>query len=77
MPDWAYYQQNGKSPTMNLYEQTKKFKDEAIARLNAQEEAKRKEAEEKKMEKELEKQLEKKLGEALDKALADLLKDFK
>ena len=30
MPDWAYYQQNGKSPTMNLYEQTKKFKERVL-----------------------------------------------
>jgi len=30
MPDWAYYQQNGKSATMNLYEQTKKFKDRVM-----------------------------------------------
>ena len=72
MPDWAYYQQNGKSATMNLYEQTKKFKERVLKEeQERQEEAKRK-AEEKKLEKQIETQLE----EAVQKALENLLKDL-
>ena len=72
MPDWAYYQQNGKSATMNLYEQTKKFKERVLKEeQERQEEAKRK-AEEKKLEKQIEIQLE----EAVQKALENLLKDL-
>lgn len=80
MPDWAYYQQNGKSATMNLYEQTKKFKERVLKEeQERQEEAKRK-AEEMKLEKEIEKKLEKQietqLEEAVQKALENLLKDL-
>ena len=76
MPDWAYYQQNGKSPTMNLYEQTKKFKERVLREEQERQEEARRKAEEKKLEAELEKQLEKKLEQAVEKALADLLKGF-
>lgn len=69
MPDWAYYQQNGKSATMNLYEQTKKFKERLFL-----EEQKRKEAEKQKQEeKQNQKQIEKDINDCIEKALTDLL----
>jgi TfoX/Sxy family transcriptional regulator of competence genes len=69
MPDWAYYQQNGKSATMNLYEQTKKIKERALL-----EEQKRKEAQKQKQEeKEIQKQIEKQINEGIEKALTDIL----
>lgn len=77
MPDWAYYQQNGKSATMNLYEQTKKFKERVLREEQERQEEARRKAEEKKLEAELEKKLEKQLEQALEKALDDLLKGFK
>ncbi len=77
MPDWVYYQTNGKSPQENWEEQHRKMYESIRARLAEE----RRQAEEKKRQKELEaeleKQLEEKLGKALDKALDDLLKGFK
>ena len=77
MPDWAYYQQNGKTAQENWEEQHRKIMEryrqsEAEQRRQAEEKA-----QQKKLEAELEKQLEKKLEKALEKALDDLLKDFK
>lgn len=77
MPDWAYYQQNGKTAQENWNEQHRKIMErcrqrEAEERRQAEEKAR-----EKKLEADLEKQLEKKLEKALEKALDDLLKDFK
>ena len=64
MPDWAYYQQNGKSAQANWEEQHRKI----MERYNQREAEARRQAEEK--------ALEKKLDKALEKALDDLLKDF-
>lgn len=77
MPDWFYYQTNGKSAQHNWEEQHRKIIEgyrqrEAEKRRQAEEKAR-----EKKLEAELEKELEKKLEKALEKALDDLLKDFK
>lgn len=72
MPDWAYYQQNGKSATMNLYEQTKKFKD----RVMREEKERQERAEAKRKEKDIEKEIEKQLGEQVEKILEELLKGF-
>ena len=77
MPDWAYYQQNGKSASENLQdallrEQRQRF----IRRRQEQELAEYKRSREKEIDEELEKQLEEKLGDTLDKVLYDLLKDF-
>lgn len=83
MPDWAYYQQNGKSPMMNWEAQTRKFKNEALANYDRIQEARRKEAEKKKeqaeakkQEAELTKKIEKQIGDAVEKALADILKSL-
>ena len=76
MPDWAYYQQNGKSATMNLYEQTKKIKERALLALKEREEKARQKEEEKKLEKEMEQQIEKQLSKSMEKVFTELLKDF-
>ena len=52
MPDWAYYQQNDKSPTMNLFEQTKKIKERALQAIKQREEEARRKEDQKKQEKE-------------------------
>lgn len=65
MPDWIYYQLNGKSATENYYDMVKKrqrkFREEIL-----------REQERKELEKEIEKELEK----TIDKALDDILKGF-
>ena len=65
MPDWWYYQVNGKTAEENYIDMVNrrslKFRDEML-----REEEK----------KELEKELEVKLEETLEKVLNDLLKDF-
>lgn len=77
MPDWAYFQQNGKTAQQNYVEATRRAK-ERILRLYEEQQAKaRKKEEEKKLEAELAKNVEKQVEQALEKALADLLKDFK
>lgn len=68
MPDWAYYQQNGKSAQANFNEQTMKF----IEDCRRREAEKQRKEEEKALEAEIEKQVEK----AIEKALDELLKDF-
>ena len=50
MPDWAYYQQNDKSPTMNLFEQTKKIKERALQAIKQREEEARRKEDQKKQE---------------------------
>ena len=69
MPDWAYYQQNGKSAQANFNEQTMKFIEDHRRRREAE---KQRKEEEKALEAEIEKQVEK----AIEKALDELLKDF-
>lgn len=73
MPDWAYYQQNGKSAQANFAEQQRKLYE--LERQRDEETPRQ--AEEKEMEKKLEAEIEKKLDKALEKALDDLLKGFK
>ena len=77
MPDWAYFQQNGKTAQQNYVEATRRAKEKIMKRYEEQQAEARRKAEEKKLEAELEKQIEKKLETALEKALDDLLKDFK
>lgn len=77
MPDWAYFQQNGKTAQQNYAEATRRAKEKILKRYEAQQEEARRKAEEKKLEAELEKKMEKQLEKALEKALDDLLKDFK
>lgn len=69
MPDWVYYQLNGKSAEENLAEQHEKI----YARLREQQLARQREKE---LEKEIEREIDKKLGVALEKALDDLLDGF-
>ena len=76
MPDWAYYQQNGKSAQDNYNAQHKKMMEQYRQREAEQRRQAEEKALEKKLEAELEKQIEKKLDKALEKALDDLLKDF-
>ncbi len=77
MPDWVYYQTNGKTPEENLEEQHRKIMERYQARLAEE----RRQAEEKKRQKELDKEIEaeveKKISKAIEKALDDLLKGFK
>ena len=68
MPDWVYYQQNGKSAQANFNEQTMKI----IEDCRRREAEKQRKEEEKALEAEIEKQVEK----AIEKALDELLKDF-
>ena len=69
MPDWVYYQQNGKTAQENWNEQHRKITE----RYRQREAEQRRQAEEKALEKKLEADLEKQIEKALD----DLLKDFK
>ncbi len=77
MPDWIYYQVNGKSAQENWEEQHRKI----IERYRQREEEARKQAEQKKrekdLEKQIEKQIEKELEKTVEKVLEDLLKGFK
>ena len=69
MPDWAYYQQNGKTAEENY--RIQKQKQEAEYRRRLYEESRRKE-----FEKELEEEIEKKAAATIEKVLDELLKDF-
>ena len=72
MPDWAYFQQNGKTAQQNYVEATRRARERIMKNYETQQaEAKRK-AEEKQLEKDIEKQIEK----GLEKVLEDLLKGF-
>ena len=77
MPDWAYFQQNGKTAQQNYVEATRRAKEKILKRYEEQQAEARRKAEEKKLEAELEKKIEKQLEQALEKALDDLLKGFK
>ena len=69
MPDWIYYQQNGKSIQENWEEQHRK----KFERIRQSEEEQRRAKE---IEAVIEAEIEKKLPEALDKALDELLRGF-
>lgn len=73
MPDWAYYQQNGKSATMNLHEQSKKIQEQALQLKKMREEAIKAKREQEKQEKQFQKQVDKELNEKIQKTLTDLL----
>ena len=77
MPDWAYFQQNGKTAQQNYVEATRRAKEKILKRYEEQQAEVRRKAEEKELEKKLEAELEKKLEKTLEKALDDLLKGFK
>lgn len=77
MPDWAYFQQNGKSAQQNYVEATNRAREHIMKLYEEQQEEARRKAEEKKMEEELSKKIEEKLEKTLEKTLADLLKGFK
>lgn len=70
MPDWAYYQQNGKSAQENYIAQTRKIKDAAMERIREQQQQEA-------LEKYVTKMVEDKLEDTLEKVLDDLLKGFK
>ena len=76
MPDWAYFQQNGKTAQQNYVEATRRAKEKILKQYEEQQAEARRKAEEKKLEAELEKKLEKQLEKTLEKALDELLKDF-
>ena len=76
MPDWAYFQQNGKSAQSNYALATQRAKQRILDTYYQQQEEARKKKEEKEIEKQLEKQIEKQLEESLEKVLDDLLKGF-
>ncbi len=83
MPDWVYYQTNGKSLQENynaIKRKQQKETAEHLERRRLAELDRRRKAEEakaqKKAEQELEKEIETKAEEAIDKALKDLFKDF-
>ena len=76
MPDWAYYQQNGKTAQQNYTEATRRAKERLIAEYNQQKEEARRREEQKKYEKELEKEIEKQAEEKIGKVLEELLKGF-
>lgn len=65
LPDWIYYQVNGKSMQENYIEQITKFTNECIERLNKQRERE-----------ELEKEIEKQFSVAIDNILDDVLKEL-
>lgn len=73
MPDWIYYQQNGKSLQENYTNQKLKQQkqiEELLSNRHRQEE-------ETKAEKELEAEIEKKVSETVENALQELLKEFR
>lgn len=73
MPDWVYYQQNGKSLQENYNAQKLKQQKQIEELLNARS----RREEEARAEKELEAEIEKKVSDALENALEELLKDFR
>lgn len=73
MPDWIYYQQNGKSIEENYRDIMNKRQRKYRQDLELQEYKCRRDKE---IDKKLEEQLENKLEKMLDNILDDLLKDF-
>lgn len=73
MPDWIYYQQNGKSLQENYTAQKMKQQKQIEELLSNR----RRREEEAKAEKELEAEIEKKVSETVENALEELLKDFR
>lgn len=73
MPDWIYYQQNGKSLQENYTAQKLKQQKQTEELLNDR----RRREEEARAEKELEAEIEKKVSETVENVLEELLKDFR
>lgn len=78
MPDWIYYQMNGKSAEENYRLQKMKIRKEIEQREQErrrhEEERRRKKEEEKALEAEIEKKAEAAISKALDELLKDFLK---
>ena len=77
MPDWAYYQLNGKTAEENFLAQRRKLLAETQQRIEERRQREREAQEQKQLEKKIEAQVEKQVEEAIEKAIADLLKDFR
>lgn len=73
MPDWAYFQQNGKTAQENYVLATERAKQRILDNYNRQQEEARRKQEIQKQEKQLEKDIEKQLEQSLEKILGDLL----
>ena len=77
MPDWYYYQVNGKSASENLWEQHQKIIDKLRKREQIDRELELYKARRKaEIDKEIEEQIENELTGKLEEALNDLLKDW-
>lgn len=72
MPDWIYYQVNGKTAQENYAIQKRKRQKEVMEWL----EERRRREQEAKEQKELEAEIEKKACEIAEKAIEDIFKDF-
>lgn len=73
MPDWVYFQTNGKSAQENYVLATERAKQRIIDNYNRKQEETRRKEESKKQEKQLEKDIEKQLEQSLEKVLGNLL----
>ena len=73
MPDWVYFQTNGKSAQENYVLATERAKQRIIDNYNRKQEETRRKEEAKKQEKQLEKDIEKQLEQSLEKVLGNLL----
>lgn len=73
MPDWAYFQQNGKTAQENYVLATERAKQRILDNYNRQQEEARRKQEIQKQEKQLEKDIEKQLEQSLEKILASLI----
>lgn len=73
MPDWAYFQQNGKTAQENYVLATERAKQRIIDNYNRQQEEARRKQEMQKQEKQLEKDIEKQLEQSLEKILGSLI----
>ena len=77
MPDWAYYAQNGKSPTQNLWEQHQKMIDKIKGKEQIDRELEiyraRRKAE---IDREIEQQIEDELTPKIEKVFDELFADW-
>lgn len=76
MPDWAYFQQNGKTAQENYVLATERAKQRILDIYNQRQEEARRKEDKKKQEAEAQKQIEKQLENAVEKALQDILGNF-
>lgn len=73
IPDWIYYQINGKSAQENYNIQKRKQQKEIMEQLQTRRRRREQEAKE---QRELEAEIERKACEMAEKAIEDILKDF-